>query len=145
MTTIAYKNGILATDSRMSCNGIIVNERCTKIHKVNDGYVAISGSLADGLVLVSILNDQCDYTNLQDLQVDALLIEIRGKRCTPVALEFTGNHILKLKLDKICAAGSGGLIALGAMYGGSSAVESIKVAAKLDVNTNSYVQYRICK
>jgi ATP-dependent protease HslVU (ClpYQ) peptidase subunit len=145
LTTIAFKDGILSSDSRMTCQDLITNEKCVKIHKVTNGYVAIAGSLADGLCLVEMMNGLSEYEDLSELQVSVLYVEIKNNKCIPYKLEFSGNNkIIRLKMDKICAIGSGSYFALGAMHSGASAIESIKVAAKLDVFTNARVQHVVC-
>lgn len=149
MTTITYKDGILAGDSQMSrgdekCMGIL------KVGKTENFLLGFSGSFSNAPALYSwfLENENIGVENPVNLcQVwenvpnfgsgFSLMIVNRA------GLIWTASHegppvFIPSKYD---AAGSGSEFAIGAMAAGASAPEAVRIAAKYDVYTGGPVSH----
>jgi len=138
MTTIAYRDGIMASDSRVTVEteaGGIRHFRCQKLFRVThpthgESIIATAGESAPGLVFVDwyasgnfetpeiLVHGEADFT--------CLVLDRRGlyeydKWCR-------GEKIM----EKFYAIGSGCKAALGAMHMGASAEKAVAVACRVD-------------
>lgn len=138
MTTICYKAGIIAYDSRATAGGVIVDDEADKMTVARGVRFFIAGSPADFDRFLDI------YFGESDTPVD---IDLCG-----FAVE-SGGALYKFGVNKNdglwkqphragCAAaiGSGGEFALGAMDCGLSAKEAVKVAMKRDTGTGGRIR-----
>lgn len=140
MTTIAYKDGWLAADSRkgFTWGDIEMNfMEPAKIFKVDDYYMGLSGNLPSGTVLATIKAGT--FTGELDMEY----IKIR-KRGIYVRGPGPSWHDESRFPYKYCAIGSGYHFAMGAMAHGATAEESVKVAMKFDRNTGGKVRLLRC-
>ncbi|MER9176345.1 peptidase S14 [Mesorhizobium sp. M0955] len=137
MTTIAYKDGILAADSRAYSGDKMPMGFKTKIHRLKGGYLVGASSRDVGKTDAFI--DWCrnhvnkgrhpgNQGNAVDIEVQAILVDPEGQvyywyqlRC------FSGP----LK-DEFFAIGSGDQFAYGAMKAGASAEEAVRIATECD-------------
>lgn len=132
MTTIAYKDGELATDSRVTENGNVYTDRQRKVHKLRDGrIVAWAGSLTDSKRFLAALRKG---THIPKVDVNAIMLHPEGG----VAV-FDENTWLPMN-EPHYAMGSGADLALGAMDAGATAKEAVKIAIKRDTNSGGRVQ-----
>jgi ATP-dependent protease HslVU (ClpYQ) peptidase subunit len=132
MTTLVYRDGILAADTQITYGGMRIPGHATKIHKLPDGSLyGFVGSLETGeLMRKALLCD--DPESRPDLKVDTyegLILTATGKM-----LFFEDRGWIPLKLPYI-AMGSGMSYAFGAMAMGATAPEAVKVSMKLDGGT----------
>jgi ATP-dependent protease HslVU (ClpYQ) peptidase subunit len=134
MTTLAYKEGVLASDS-LTTNGDTKNGGTQKVFKLPCGrLIGICGSVENGLVLVQAMKDGAEKPpKLQD--VEALLIAANGA----VAYRYEGKLFRKLR-TKYIAAGSGMDYALAALWMGADAVKAVRAGIYFDRNSGGRVQ-----
>lgn len=146
MTTIAYRNGVLAADSQATDDGLKY-ETPEKIQRHGNTAYAVAGNLACGLKMIGWLlrnnhNPWCDEdcplddeTVVVTLHLDSSTLEVWEHPGWPVTVT-----------DAFAAWGSGAAIAIGAMAMGATAREAVDVAAKWDDGTGfqvrSYGQWR---
>lgn len=136
MTTVVYKDGILASDSRCTQSDTVVGN-VTKIHKIDDNtLIGFCGRTAQAFKFIEWYKDgkkKEDAQSDDDSDFTALVI-IKG-----VVYRYDGYNpqIIKSKFHSI---GSGFMVALGAMEAGASAIEAIKIAKKYDIYTGGKIQ-----
>lgn len=148
MTTITYKAGILAADTRASDeNGLIFKSK--KIEKLSNGTTVGCAGDGDSREVLSLLSK----SSLGKMPTKAKLISTKttfyGIWCFPAGEVFRVEiyedkekwiaEILPI-LDTQVAVGSGAHYALGAMLAGKSAIEAVKIACKLDINSGLPVE-----
>lgn len=134
MTTIAYRSGILAADSLMTCNGLRDDYR-QKIFRVGKVLVGGSGSSATCLKFR-----------------DWVAAGMQGE--SPFSGSDGGNGIVVSEAGLVCwgssgptpiinssfySLGSGYEIALGAMDQGASAEEAVRAAIRWDTRSGGDV------
>ncbi len=136
MTTIAFKDGILAADSGVFQSGRWCGSADKLIRASDGGMAAVAGSLVDTEVVRSALKEQ-ETGGGFDISDDseALVIRPDGQ----VYNAFTNSRICFVD-GPFHALGSGFDIAFGAMAAGASALEAVKIAAEYDVNTRGPFQ-----
>ena len=141
MTVIAYRDGIMAADSRVSVSTEGGGDRifkCEKLYRKTikekrrrkfDVIIGLAGESAPGLVFLdwygsgkeppsSLIDGDADFTGLL-LRPDGLF-EV-DKYCRPE----------KIIQPKFYAVGSGAKAALGAMHMGANAATAVAVACKI--------------
>lgn len=138
MTTIAYKAGIIAADSRETCEdesaGVTTN-RCEKLFRKRVGkrdvVIATAGDSYSGMLFVDWYGTGKDAPASllaldSDQDFDVLILD-RGK-------VLVANHLCRSieVIDPFCAIGSGRKAALAAMHCGRSAREAVRIACLLD-------------
>jgi hypothetical protein len=138
MTTIAFRAGVLATDSGVQANGTR-HGTVQKTFKAPDGsLIAYAGNAhlhgaiehwIDHGLKVDAVPDTEDKGTILWIKPDATIWVIDG-----------GG--LPFKIDApFYADGSGGDIALGAMGAGATAVQAVEIALHLDSGSSGPVQY----
>lgn len=137
MTTIAYRDGILAADSRTSIQTEAGGSRffkCEKLYRVLRGgvlnIVGLAGESASGLVFL-------DWYQSGDKETPEKLITGEAD-FTALVLNRSGLF----EFDKWCrgekilgrfyAVGSGAKAALGALHMGANARTAVRIACKVD-------------
>ena len=138
MTTIAYRAGIIAADSRETwesdVGGVSVGS-CEKLFRKRVGkrdvVIGTAGGSYLGMVFVDWYGSNGEVpVILRDAHLDEdfdVLILDRGK-------VYTANHLCRPieVIDSFIAIGSGRKAALAAMHCGRSAREAVAVACKID-------------
>ncbi|WKW89021.1 peptidase HslV family protein [Pseudomonas phage LSL4] len=136
MTTIAYKDGIIATDGRITQGGVITDEDAEKRLEVNGIVFWLSGAVCDWKVIAEAYVNG-DGMEDQELKVSGLVLDGDG-------LHFIswdgGIYSEKVNLERPRAAGSGTQFALGAMMAGASAEEAVEAAKALDIYSGGTVR-----
>jgi ATP-dependent protease HslVU (ClpYQ) peptidase subunit len=145
MTTITYRDGIIAADTLVYDSGVLTGQ-IKKVVKANNGdsdvYIAGSGTIIAINYFISnfpkILSFDFEipeaFTKLES-DFSLFIIDKIGQ----ISLVEGYQNIFTIKTPFI-AIGSGGKIALGAMGFGASAEEAVQVAAKFDSYTGSIVE-----
>lgn len=134
MTTIAYKNGTLASDSRVTKGGTIIADTHRKVHRLRDGsLLAWAGSVQDSEVMLKHLRKSLEVPLLND--IEALMVRPDGS----VEL-FEGSMWVKQKKAPHYALGSGDVYALAAMDAGASAKRAVQIAINRDTSSGGRVQ-----
>lgn len=133
MTTLAYRDGELATDSRVTAGDMIVSDNRKKVHRLKDGsIVAWSGSVQDAERLLRAMRRGATIPKLDE--ISALHLKTDGS-----LYEYEGAVWVKQD-PGYYATGSGMPYAFAAMDAGASAKEAIRIAIKRDANSGGRVQ-----
>jgi ATP-dependent protease HslVU (ClpYQ) peptidase subunit len=134
MTTLAYRDGELATDSRVTAGDMIVSDRRRKVHRLRDGsVVAWSGSVQQAELLLQAMrkkgmkHPKLDEISALHLKTDGTLWEYEGEAWVK---QDPGYY----------ATGSGSPYAFAAMDAGASAKDAVRIAIKRDANSGGKVQ-----
>ena len=145
MTVIAYRDGVLASDSRETIKSWVDNDTCKKIFRLpDDSVIGLSGDPLGHAVLLRELRQALKVEKRQTVlpaprlkQCHALMVDVDG-----FIYVFWGTAwaILKKRHHPYYAIGSGAGAALAAMDVGASAVDAVKVAIKRDVYCGGRVQ-----
>lgn len=133
MTTIAWKDGVLACDSQATDMGTRSRAK-SKLVLTDDYAYAVTGSLAFGLDFVRRLESGEEDPELKKATV------VRMDRRTGQIVVFDPPGYPIPVEDKLFATGSGGDLALGAMAAGASAEEAVRIAIAWDADSGFGVQ-----
>ncbi len=145
MTTIAYKNGVLAADSRVTDKGDIIASM-EKVIRLPSGALYAEAGDDDDRDLVRLLakvrtfNQLPSRRKLLNLQLDclALLVLPNGELYRIQIDRPDGKETLDWEAaitpvpSGVSAVGTGKEYALGAMAAGKSAVQAVAIACKFD-------------
>ncbi len=139
MTTIAYKDGILAVDSAVTCDGRYEGS-CKKWLQVDGAVAAVTGqAMVLGKLKIAVDKDglpDFDFASLHDSEL--LMITRAGIFCV------TKIGFLKIETNH-AAIGSGCSIAYGAMAAGASARQAVEIACDYDLATKGPIIVLDCK
>ena len=135
MTTIAYRDGILASDSRLTFKSNVTTDKCKKIWRLSDGTLfGASGDNEGGLALLKALKDGREIGPKSDR-------EFCGVRIIPKGRIYTTEGLVWARWpEPFIAIGSGGKYARAAMLAGASAVEAVRIGIASDVYSGGRVQ-----
>lgn len=137
MTTIAYRDGVLASDTRSIRGDTIDPDHMDKIFQSKDGRLfAVTGDKAETETLVNWLRNPKRKGERPQLNENSRVIEINKTRMTI----YEGRGEFTKRLSKFNSWGSGCQAALGAMEHGASACEAVKTAMKYDYGTGGKVR-----
>lgn len=139
MTTIAYKAGLIASDS--SClDGDINTGASRKIWRAGKCLVGFCGEFTGGLNFLKWYklgaDDETSYP--WGGNFDALVVLPDGsfkmyEQNSMEPIEFS-------KRDKYIAIGSGAEVALGCMFNGGTAKDAVRAAVKFDTGTKGPIR-----
>jgi ATP-dependent HslUV protease subunit HslV len=139
MTTIVYKDGILAYDSRITDDYNTIVGHVDKGCKTEQHLVAVCGDFTAVAVLIEWARSGFDPRQKPKMKKDAsfemVAVDKKGviqsfeESLTPVILD-----------DKMYAAGSGKNFAFGAMHAGATAKQAVIAAASYDAATGGRVR-----
>lgn len=140
MTTIAVRDGFMASDSRSTTNKWIDADSEKKLYRLHDGAVmGMSGSFNNGVLLyqaVQRLSKEKKRVLPNQLfkGVNALLLDTEWR-----LFYYEPACWLRLK-PKYYAIGSGAPYAMAAMHQGATASEAVDVAKKMDIYSGGRTQ-----
>lgn len=146
MTTIAYKAGMMASDSCWTLGNVQVTSK-NKIYRLNSG--ALLGQAGDNdcremeyfLDKIKVAKNIPTRRALMDLRLEfsGILALPDGSLWRVTSREDPLDYKDEVGFTpitrKIVACGSGNEFAYGAMLAGGSALEAVKIAAEFDINT----------
>ena len=137
MTTYAYKNGIIAYDSRCSAGDFIIEDDSEKMQIVNGCTFFITGALNDDENFI-----ECYFEKSEPNKYNTNSAFVwDGENLWQAAISDTeGFWKRKLHLNKVYAMGSGWQFALSAMDLGLTAKESVKYAMTRDLKSGGKVK-----
>lgn len=133
MTTIAVRNGVMASDSQYTHQDLRTLGQ--KIFRVNESILGISGHIDAALVFVDWFKDRearrPDLANengfeVIELNASGLYTWTASLRQVPIAHKFY-------------AIGSGAHLAMGAMERGASAKQAVAIACRWDTGSSEPV------
>lgn len=131
MTTIAYRDGVLASDSLVTLGNTKVHGSYQKIRRIGDHLLGTAGSVAACQQFIDWVKSGNDEDPPPKGEYSALIIDPRGR-----VREMENGSVLPVPRGaKFFAIGSGAPYALAAMYAGATATEAVKIAAKIDTST----------
>ena len=134
MTTIVYRDGIIAADSKVS-HGSYFAYSMNKIIRVNGFIAGVCGYAVDLEELRKYLL-QGNFKLRPGLCGNSDAIIYNGKH-----LWYVDNNSLPMRINKgFVACGSGYSAALGALHHGATAIEAVKVACKIDGHSGGKVR-----
>jgi hypothetical protein len=138
MTTIAYSysEGVIAFDSRTSTGGLINSDDSMKMFENDDRKFFLSGMVPDMENFVENYDNGSDYSRYLD--VHGIMVE--GVDVHVVGFNQGTSRFWGCKVDHDIAVGSGGDFALSALKLGETAVDSVKLAAKMDCYTGGKIR-----
>jgi len=144
MTTIAYKDDIMVSDSRSCIGDLIYEEDCQKLF-TNQGpflVIGIAGNYQDGMDILDIIKGytQIDQVRNIDFKEAKIQASFLGVTYDGKLWHYAGDCSFQLRNDLTFAVGSGSDFALGAMASGKTAEEAVIIASRFDVSTNSEIQ-----
>lgn len=141
MTTIAYKDGVLAADTAVFDTGVeaYVSD-CVKIVARENwavgvaGHFHLGGLIADWILAGAPVDAKPPFDPKDD-RWEAL--KIAG----PYLWHLDGKGIQRPLAAPFLAIGCGRQLALGAMWHGATAVEAVKIAIQTDAYTDGDIVY----
>jgi ATP-dependent protease HslVU (ClpYQ) peptidase subunit len=143
MTTIAYKDGVLACDSAWSEDSRIIG-LITKIKRLDTGVLYGAAGAGDDRALLTLLqkvrepDDLPSCDDLWNIHSDISALVVFPDQS--VYLVYTGSEDCGvMPLGEPAAVGSGKWLAIGAMEAGKSAVDAVKIACKRDCHSKGPV------
>jgi hypothetical protein len=133
MTTIAYKNGVLACDKQGTDDNFVM--KCTKWVEDDDTVYIVTGTLVKGLRFIEYLRGG---EGKPPKLGDTVVLEFDKKTG---ALKVWESKDMALPIEcGIYAHGSGYAFAIGAMHAGCTPDEAVKIASKVDAYTGGGVK-----
>src|SRR5579872_5126803 len=135
MTTIAYPDGILAGDTRVTEGDTILPERCEKVFKLDSGALFGAAGSSDQIeALQHALESGHPTPELK--HVFGLLIAPDG-----AVYLYEGKRWCRCGRAPYYATGSGSSFALAAMWCGRSAIDAVKCGIAFDKNSGGDVAH----
>lgn len=138
MTTIAYKDGVLAADGQMTEGHVVINKTFKKIYKTNikyaDDTIIYVGMAGKVWQFDQIIAHFTENVALPDHDCQAILI---GELHSYI---LDHKALMPFRIDDVLAVGSGSDFALSAMRLGLSAVEAVRHACTLDVYSGGRIR-----
>lgn len=131
MTTIAYRDGILAADTMVSGSGCRVGS-VVKAFRRTDGHMAgAAGDLswAQRLLGWFTAGEEGEAPLPKENAGEAIIVRPDGE---VFFVDESGMHTLSAEFFSL---GSGACVALGAMAAGASAETAIEIACRFDCHT----------
>jgi 20S proteasome alpha/beta subunit len=136
MTTIAYKDGVIAYDGRQTRSGAIVSDDCSKCQVVDGVSFLLAGTVCDEKALIAAY-----FGTPSQVPVECSGYVVDGSKLMMVGHDDeTGIWKQDLDLDNPDAIGSGAPYALAAMDMGASPEEAVRAAMKRDIYTGGTIR-----
>ncbi len=134
MTTIAYRGGVLASESRITEKSFIWTDNAKKIWRLDDGSLfAAAGDDDGGHKLLEAVRHGNRIEFLDDTR------GVRVYRDGRITV-FEGSSWSPWN-EPYVAIGSGKKYAMAAMMAGASAVKAVEIAVRCDVYSGGAVQW----
>lgn len=142
MTTIAYKAGVIAYDSRQTRGGTIVADNAIKRQVVEGVSFFLSGAVCDSSALIAAY-----FGTPSPVPVECSGYAVDGGKLMMVGHDDrTGIWRQELDPSNPDAIGSGAAHALTAMDMGASAADAVRAAIKRDIYTGGKVRtYKVAR
>ena len=136
MTTVTYKDGIIASDSQSDWfyNEIGVK----KIFRVQGMVIGCAGSAAIGSQFVEWMSGKGNKPVIVDDDAFSAIVIKKGKCCQ------YDKGLVPLYSEPYAAIGSGAKFAIAAMDCGKSAKDAVKIARRRDSYTGGHIHTIKC-
>ena len=136
MTTIAYKDGVIAYDSRQTRNDRIISDNAQKCQVVSGVSFFLSGAVCDEKALIAAY-----FGTPSAVPVECSGYVVDGGNLMMVGHDDkTGIWKQELDLSNPDAIGSGSAYAIAAMDMGASAEDAVRAAMKRDIYTGGTIR-----
>ena len=142
MTTITFKNGVMAADTLCVNLPGDIKSKAIKLKKISIKRKPVLIGIAGAMILhycIDWIKAGCMLEkfpeSLKGLDFYLLVAEQNKK---PKYVYDKG--IVTYIEEDFCAIGSGAPVALGAMWSGKSAVEAVRIASYIDLCTGSEIE-----
>ena len=136
MTTIAYKDGVIAYDSRQTRNDRIVSDDAPKCQVVDGVRFFLAGAVCDEKALIAAY-----LGTPSPVPVECSGYVVDGGKLLMVGHDDkTGIWRQELELSNPDAIGSGAEYAVAAMDMGASAEDAVRAAMKRDIYTGGTIR-----
>ena len=136
MTCIAYKNGVIAYDSQITCGSTITYDDYEKCHEVKGVRFVMCGKTSD----YTALQDAYFGTSVtKEVDASAIVADGEGIWCVGASVE-DGFWKRPIPASAIYAIGSGADLAITAMDMGATAYQAVQMAAKRDTGTGGTIR-----
>lgn len=136
MTTIAYKDGLIAYDSQVTRGDIITDDAYEKCVELKGVRFFCAGAIADHQRLVDVY-----FGAKPEGNIDASALVWDGESLMMVAVDdSTGLWKSPILLDRVYAIGSGSPYAFAAMDMGGTAYQAVEAAKKRDTSTGGTIR-----
>ena len=150
MTTIAYKDGIMAGDGQCTWSGTKICKTDKKVFEINLGkrttLIGMAGDVSHCYEFLDWFKKGAVLEQKPKFEEDfedfiALVVKDPGTEKEAI-VTYMQNSSYPCNVDiPYFAIGSGTEYALGAMYAGASAIEAVECAIMLDVNTGGEITH----
>lgn len=140
MTTIAYKDGVIAYDSRMTAYNIVVDDNYNKLFQNNDVSLFYCGDVGDIEDFLRFYFDS--EVPSRQLDCEALVVKSGNLHCVDVVSDGNDFRIRKMPLrkDNHYAIGSGTKLSLAAMDMGACSYDAVKLACSRDIYSGGVIR-----
>lgn len=136
MTTIAYKDGVIACDSQITSGNTITYDDYQKCHEVKGVRFFMCGKTCDYMALQNAYFGSA-VTN--EVDASAIVADGEGIWCVGASVE-DGFWKSPIMLNSTYAIGSGDDHAITAMDMGATAYQAVQMAAKRDTGTGGTIR-----
>lgn len=135
MTTIAYRDGIIAYDSMITCQGVVSYKNYDKSRLVDGVRFFIAGAISDYDILIN------DWFSTKHKGVSGSALVVDGDNDI-YECGYSDGKMWKERLfkDQFIAIGSGWQFALMAMDCGLSAEDAVKKASERCIYTGGTIR-----
>jgi ATP-dependent protease HslVU (ClpYQ) peptidase subunit len=135
MTTIAYRDGVLVSDSQVTLGGMKLPGNAVKIGKTKTGILyGGAGSWASLGQFFDWVNSPEDG-ELPEGEYSGIIVLPKGE-----VMEVENGSFLPKVKQKFFSIGSGAPFALAAMMAGATAQQAVKIATKLDIHSGGSIK-----
>jgi ATP-dependent protease HslVU (ClpYQ) peptidase subunit len=136
MTTIAYRDGVMAADTQVT-EGNMVFAQATKLRRLADGtLIGMAGDMMPCAKLLRAIDGK-GFEDIEPIAKDckgAWALVVNPERRVFMLQGGKAGGLAELHGD-FFVEGSGAPYALGAMAAGAGAKQAVEIAARFDVNT----------
>ena len=136
MTTIAYKDGVIAYDSRVTDGGYITDDNFNKRFDVDGVSFFLTGCITD---YASLIDAYFGGKPRRHIDCKAFVYD-NGEVFECGVSGASGLWKYRMRLDNPAAIGSGAQFALAAMFLGEPASDAVALASKLDSATGGCIR-----
>ncbi|MBD9573742.1 proteasome subunit beta [Pseudomonas sp. PDM23] len=135
MTTIAYRDGVIAYDSLVTAGGTVIYDDFDKKRERNGVLFFGSGSTADIDLLISAY-----FGEIPGFDMDARALVLREDKLSLISFADGRVYESEVLPDRPYAIGSGSDHAYTAFDMGASARQAVELAAKRDTCTGGLIR-----
>lgn len=143
MTTISFKDGIMAADSACSEDDTNLG-RIKKVYRIGKCIIGMCGETSSFQGFADWFRDGADDAETFPWSGDWSALVVAPDKPITLYGNESMTPLVFSKKDKYIAIGSGMDVALGCMYNGGSAKDAVKAAIKHNTSTKGPVRtYRL--